>query len=224
MVKTTLAWSVTMTSRVSCNALVAALCSVALASPAAAQLKVELGATVGLYSPAGSFAPVSVHSTDLPNGPGDLSGATFGAQLRLWVIPRLGLELAGSTASSTVGSTNSPNGLSRTTSARVSTGTAQLLFRLTNDASRARIWLGAGAGEVQHGGQTYEVFGTPVNFAGVFSAGSAIRIIGGLSADVGVTSMIYNFNAHATQAGESLSERGRQVDMVFRTGLSYALH
>lgn len=63
-----------------------------------------------------------------------------------------------------------------------------------------------------------------MNFAGVFSAGSAIRIIGGLSADVKVTSMIYNFNAHATQAGESLSERGRQVDMVFRTGLSYALH
>ncbi len=213
-----------MTSRVRCSALVVAICSVAVASPAAAQVRVELGATIGRYSPLGSFQPASAYSTDLPNQPGELGGAAYGAQLRLWVAPRIGFELAGSTASSRVGGGSSPGGEVRSTSARISTGTAQMLFRLTNEASRARVWLGAGAGAIQHGGQTYEVFGKPVNIAGVLSAGSAIRISGGLSADVGVTSMIYSLNAHAVQDGTALAERGGQVDMLLRTGLSYSIH
>ena len=76
----------------------------------------------------------------------------------------------------------------------VSTGSAQLLFRLSGNGSRARVWLTAGGGAIQHGGSTYAPFGKPVNFAGVFGLGSAIRITGGLSAEAGVTSMVYDLN------------------------------
>ena len=69
MVRATLARSVTLTNRVRCTVLAVAICSVALASPAVAQLRLELGATIGRYSPLGSFQPASVYSTD-PTNPG----------------------------------------------------------------------------------------------------------------------------------------------------------
>src|SRR6476469_4542898 len=67
------------------------------ASRSAAQMLVELGETIGYYSPVGSFQSGSAHSLDLPRSPSSLSGTAFGGDLRLWVGPRLGLELAGST-------------------------------------------------------------------------------------------------------------------------------
>jgi hypothetical protein len=215
-----------MSTLVRRSTLAVAVCSVALVSVARAQVKIELGATMGLYSPLGSFQPAQIHSTSLPDSPGSLGGAAYGAQLRLWVAPRLGFELAGAMASSTFGGGATPGGRgSSFTSARVSTGTAELLFRVTGDESRARVWLGAGAGAVQHGGDAYANFGNPVNYGGVLGVGSAIRISGGLSADVGVSSMIYNLNIRGNASNDpGLSERGTQVDMLLRTGLSYSWH
>ncbi|MBK5189355.1 MAG: hypothetical protein JJD97_14020 [Gemmatimonadaceae bacterium] len=193
-----------------------------LANGAAAQIRVELGASVGLYSPLGSFQPASVYSMALPNGPDQLSGSAVGGELRLWIVPRIGVELAGATSSSSVGGGNTPEGYAPSTPARVSTGTAQLLFRVTREESRMRMWLGAGAGAVQHGGKAYDAFGNPVNYGGVLGVGGAMRLSGGLSADFGVTSMIYHLNIRGTPATDvGLSERGRQVDLVLRTGLSY---
>lgn len=214
-----------MTSRVRCSALAVAISSVALASVGATQVKVELGATIGRYAPMGSFQPASVYSTGLPNTPGDLGGTALGGQLRVWVAPRIGFELAGTTTSSTVGGGNTPEGEAPTTSARVSTGSVELLLRLTGDGSRARAWFGAGGGAIQHGGSTYAEFGNPVNYGGVLELGSAIRILGGLSADVAVSSMIYNLNIRGSQLNSpGLMERGTQADMLLRTGLSYSWH
>jgi hypothetical protein len=214
-----------MTSRVRCSALAVAISSVALASAAVAQVKVELGATIGHYSPLGSFGPASVYSTNLPGDPDALSGSALGGQLRLWVAPRIGLQLAATTTSSTVGGGGTPEGEAPTTSARVSTGSVQLLFRLTNDGSRARAWFGAGGGAIQHGGATYAPFGKPVNYGAVFGLGSAIRLAGGLSADLGVTSMVYDLDIRGTpQTDVGLREHGRQVDMLMQTGLSYSWH
>lgn len=214
-----------MTSRVRCSALAVAISSVALANAAVAQVKVELGATIGRYSPMASFQPAAVYSTGLPNNPGELGGLTLGGQLRLWVAPRIGFQLAGTTTSSTVGGGNTPEGEAPTTSARVSTGSVELLFRLTSDGSRARAWFGAGGGAIQHGGSTYAQFGNPVNYGGVLGVGSAIRIVGGLSADAGVSWMIYNLNIRGSELNNpGLMERGTQADMLLRTGLSYSWH
>ncbi len=214
-----------MFCRVSRSALAIAISSFTLASAAVAQMKVDVGASVGLYSPTGKFQPASVYSTNLPNSPDQLSGSSFGAQLRLWVVPRIGFELTGTTFSRDAGGGGTPEGTAPTTSARISTGTAQLLVRVTGEASRARIWVGAGGGAIQHGGATYEPFGKPVNYGAVASLGTAVRIRGGLSADLGLTSLMYNLNIRGTAATDpNLSERGRQVDLLVHTGLSYSWH
>jgi hypothetical protein len=214
-----------MTCNVSRSALALAIATIASASTAVAQMKVELGATIGRYNPLGSFQPADAYSTALPNTPGTLAGAALGGQLRVWVAPRIGIELAGSTASSTIPGGFTPGGFVPGTNARVSMGSAQLLYRITGDDSRARVWLGAGGGAIQHGGDAYASFGKPVNYGGVFGVGSAIRITGGLNADVGVSSMIYNLDIRGDAATDpGLRERGTQVDMLLRTGLSYSWH
>ena len=108
-------------------------------------------------------------------------------------------------------------------------GSAQILFRATGDDSRARVWFGAGAGAVQHGGSAYEPYGNPVNWAEVLSVGSAFRISGGLSADVGVTTMMYNLDVGVRRgvlspAQQQVTESGGQFDLLLRTGLSYSWH
>jgi hypothetical protein len=198
----------------------------AIVSRARAQVSVELGATIGQYSPLGSFDRGSAHLLSVPNSPGDLSGAALGGELRLWVAPRIGFALSGSTVSSDVGGGSTPNGYDPPAHARVSEGSAQLLFRVTGDGSRARVWLSAGGGLVKHGGDAYEQFGKPTNTAGVFGVGSAIRITGGLNAELGVTTMIYSVNMSAASLafGPGVFERGRQTDLLLRTGLSYTIY
>ena len=183
-----------MTSRVRRNALAITVASLVVTTGALAQMKVELAANIGHYSPLGSFERAQGYSVGLPNDPGSLAGMALGGELRLWVAPRIGFALGGSTVSSDVGGGITPNGIAPAVPARVSMGMAQVLLRVTGDNSRARVWLGAGAGAVQHGGSAYAAYNNVVNAAGVFSVGSAIRIAGGLSADVGVTSMIYSLD------------------------------
>jgi hypothetical protein len=184
-----------------------------------AQMQVELGATIGYYSPMGSFQPVSVLSVDLPRSPSSLGGTALGGEIRLWLVPRIGVELAGSTIASSVGGGSTPDGLRPSVPARVNTGTAELLFRVTGDDNRTRVWFGAGAAVIQHGGVAYEVFGKPVNYGGVVGLGSAFRITGALNATVGLSSMIYNIDFRGSRF-EPIEERGTQVDMMLRTGVS----
>ena len=215
-----------MPSIVRRSMLAISIASLVLTTGAHAQIKVELAANIGHYSPLGSFEPAAGYSVGLPNDPGALAGAAFGGEVRLWVAPRIGFALGGSTVSSTFGGVATPNGFAPPVSARVSMGSAQLLFRLTGDNSRARIWFGAGGGAVQHGGSAYASYGNPVNAAGVLSLGSAIHIAGGLSADLGVTSMIYSLDVSRPHLAfeTPVTERGQQVDLLLRTGLSYNLH
>jgi hypothetical protein len=46
-----------------------------------------------------------------------------------------------------------------------------------------------------------------------------------MSADLGLTSMIYDLNIRGTtQTDPGISERGRQLDLLLHTGLSYSWH
>ena len=196
----------------------------ALASPATAQTRVEIAATIGRYAPLGSFEPASVYSVRLPMDASSLSGTAFGGQLRLWATPRLGIQIAGTTASSSVGGGLVPFGYDvAATSARVSMATAELLFQLTGVNHRARVWLGAGGAAVRHGGEAYAPFGNPVNYGGAAGVGSAIRLAGPLNVELGVTTVVYRMNMRGTAATDiGLMERGTQVDALFHTGLSYS--
>jgi hypothetical protein len=124
-----------------------------------------------------------------------------------------------------VGGATTPDGVRPSVPARVSLGTAQLLYRVNGDESRAPVWLSAGGGAIKHGGAAYDVFHEPVNYGGVAGVGSAVRIRGGLSLDLELSSMIYNidFRTPGITLG-GLKERGTQLDMMLCTGLSYSLH
>lgn len=197
----------------------------ALASQSAAQIRVEVGATLGHYKPFGSFAPASVSMVSLPHAPSALAGTALGGQFRVWVAPRFAIQLAGSTATSSVGGGSTPNGYAPAVSARVSMATAEVLYQLTGRDHRARIWLEAGGAVVRHGGDAYKPFGFPVNRGGVAGIGSAIRLAGPLSVELGLTTIVYRMNMHGTAATDlRVLERETQVDARFHTGLSVGWH
>jgi hypothetical protein len=208
-----------MVHRVIASVAAGALLVACFASRSAAQMQVEVGATIGYYSPMGSFQPVSIYSADLPRSPSSLSGTALGGEIRLWFVPRVGVEVAGSTTASSVGGGSTPNGYRPSVPARVDAGTAQLLFRVTGDANRTRVWIGAGTAVIRHGGVAYEVFGKPVSYGSVVGLGSAFRITGRLNANVGLSSMIYNIDFRGSTFNP-VEERGTQVDMMLRTGVS----
>jgi hypothetical protein len=212
-----------MFNRILEGLIAAAALTVAGASPALAQIRVEVAATVGYYSPMGSFRPDFPASSDLPRSPSDLAGSALGGELRVWVAPRLGISLGGSTVATSVGGGSTPNGVRQSVPARVSMGSAQLLFRISGEASRTRIWLSGGGGVIQHGGKAYSVFDKPVNYGGVVGVGSAFRLRRGLSIDAGLSSMIYKVDfRNSPTADDRLRERGTQADMTLHTGLSYS--
>jgi len=227
-----------MTSLVRCCSLALVVSSITLARSGAAQMKVEVGAMLGYYSPMGSFDPASVRSTALPNDPNALSGAAIGGQLRLWMTPRIGVQLAATTTSSSFGTGASPEAPNRppvggtlpideitSVSARVSAATAQLLYQVLGADHGTRVWLSAGGAVVRHAGEAYAPYGNPVNYGGVVGLGSTFRIKGPLSAELGLTTMIYRMNLRgSSETDPEVRERGTQADALFHTGVSYSWH
>src|SRR3569833_3188283 len=205
-----------MGNRVICRLAAIAILSAALAGRSAAQIKVELGAAIGLYAPLGSFAPAAVYWTRFPSEPSALSGTALGGQLRVWVAPRLGIQLTAATTSSVVGGGATPGGYAPPLTARVSMATMEMLFQLTGTSHRARVWLDAGGAAVRHGGAVYEEAGSPVNIGGVAGIGSAIRITGPLSGDFGVRTLVYRLDVRGPPTTmPQATERGTQVDALF---------
>ena len=211
-----------MASRIFTRVIAPGILLVASASAVQAQDRVELAATVGFYSPMGSFRHDLPNSIDLPSSPSALGGTALGGELRVWIVSRMGVALGGSTVASAVGGGVTPEAVRPSVRARVTMGSAQLLFRLSGEETRTRVWLSAGGGAIQHGGAAYAIFGKPVNYGGVVGLGSAFRIRKGLSVDLGLTTMIYNVDFRTTSiVDDGLRERGPQWDMTLRTGLSY---
>src|SRR4051812_19615412 len=72
--------SVTMFERIVSGVIASAAFTLAAARPALAQVSVEIGATVGYYSPMGSFKREYLQSMDLPRSPSDLDGTALGGE------------------------------------------------------------------------------------------------------------------------------------------------
>ncbi|MGH7634857.1 MAG: hypothetical protein ACRENC_14065, partial [Gemmatimonadaceae bacterium] len=139
-------------------------------------------------------------------------------------LPRFGIQLGAATSSTFVGGGSTPEGLAPPVGARVSFGTAEVLYALTRNDSRARIWLEGGGSVVQHSGSAYDRYDNPVNVGGVLGAGSAIHLVGPLSAELGVTTLIYRMHMRGSGDSAGVMERGTQVDALFRTGVSCTWH
>lgn len=224
-----------MTNFVRCCALAVLVAVPTLTKAADAQTKVEVSATLGYYSPLGSFKPADQSPTFLPSNPGAMSGAAFGGELRAWMTSRIGAQVGATTTSTSfkfegampdgapVGGTLPINESVGPSQVRISSATAQILYQVLGNPSTARLWLSAGGAAVRHGGSAYARFGNPVNYGGALGFGSAFHITGPLSAELGLTTLIYQMKV--TDPNEpGLNERGTQVDALFHTGVSYGWH
>lgn len=187
-----------------------------LAAPAVAQSHLDIGPLVGFYAPAGSFKPAPYYSTGLPTTPSNLSGVAWGAQGRIWLTPRWGLQLQLAAASSSVGGGATPGGLFPPTPAQVFTASGQVLFKLISFHG-AQAWCSGGPGLIRHGGTAYSRYGSPTQFATTLGLASAIPLGHRLSIDLGVTTFLYNLDV-SDSVGTSL-EHGFQVDPLLHLGL-----
>jgi hypothetical protein len=192
--------------------------SVLLPALASGQTRIEVGPLLALYAPAGGFQPAPYYSTALPNAPSALTSAAVGGQGRIWFGRRLGLQLHVAWASTRVGGGATPAGTAPSTPATVLTTSAQALFALSPWSQRAQLWFSAGAGLVRHGGKAYAPYGSPVQLATALGIGSAIPLGRHLSANLGVTTLLYNIDV-SDSTGTSL-EHGFQVDPLFHLGFS----
>lgn len=197
------------------------VCALTLARPALSQDRFELGPLLGFYAPAGSFQPAPYYSTALPQAPGDMSALALGAQARLWLAGRVGIQLQGAIASSQVGGGATPGGMSPPYSVHVLTITAQALYNFY-PAGRTRLWASGGAGLIRHGGAAYAPYGSPSQVAGVLGVGSALPLTARLNADLGLTTLFYSFNLKDSTA--TSIQQGFQVDPLVHVGLSWGWH
>lgn len=205
-------------------------CSLLVSSPASAQTTIEAGPLFGFYRPTGRFeaatATTPAYATALPVRPAELSGPAWGAEARIWVGARIGVQLQATAASSTISDvTRAAAGTRELTSARVSTVTAQALYNVSPTPNRYRLWLSAGGGVVRHEGTAYSDYGSPIDFAGVFGAGATVPIKGGLRATAGASASLYPFDVRvpadpALDAGTL--QHGFQRDFLLHLGLSWS--
>ena len=204
-----------------------ALLLLAAGSPVVAQTAIEAGPVFGYYRPTGTFKPAPVYSIALPRSPQDLSGVAWGGQARIWLGPRIGAEIQVTTAASTKGVVNTPAGPMGPISARVTTGTAQLLYDFLPTSAGSRAWLSAGPGVVRHGGEAYAGVGSQTDLAGAAGLGGSISISRAVRAAAGVTALFYSYDvampADLRAAGESL-QKGFQSDVLVSVGVTWALH
>lgn len=190
----------------------------AIRTAAIAQTSVEVGPLVALYAPVGTYNPNAGYSTALPSKPSDLGGVAWGALGRLWLTPKLGVQLRGAATSSRFGGGMCcPGGIvTSPTRATVVTVAAEALHRPA--PAKFPLWFSAGLGIVRHGGPAYAPYGAPSPLAGVLGLGFDVHIGAHLTAALGVTELFYSLNF---KGNGSTFEHGPQTDVLAHVALAW---
>ena len=200
--------------------LILALAPALATAPLRAQRALELGALIGYYRPVGAFDPSNVVATGLAVRPQDLSGAAWGAEARLWLQPRWGVQLQGFTAGSRTPDVFTPGGCCSGARARVTTITAQGIHAFLGRGSTARVWLGVGPAVIRHGGDAYSRWGSPTSPGASTSGGASAPLGNHLRVEVGAGATIYDFHVNSPQGGSLQS--GVRKDLLLHVGLSWS--
>ncbi len=194
------------------------------AAPLQAQRGIEVDAQLGYYLPTGQFEHSNLVATGLPVRPADLKGVALGGEARLWLAPRWGVQVQGSTASSTTPEVLTPGGCCQPMPVRVSAFTAQALYGLRL-AERSRLWLGAGPAVVRHGGEGYARFGSPRSLGGSVGGGMSVRLAGGVRATADVGALLYGYRVHApadwAPSTTGIVQSGFRKDLLVSVGLGW---
>lgn len=198
--------------------------AVGFSTPVRAQTTIDVGPLVGYYRPLGHFESSSVYSTSLPNTPSELSAVTRGAVAHVSFGRRLGVEAQLSVAHSTIGIANTPAGPGQRTDALEVAVTLQGQYDVSPTPEKYRLWLSAGPGFIQHGGEAYAKFGSPLFVGGALGLGIAIPIGYHLQIAAGATTLFYGFNVKTpqTMGGDPVSlQRGSQSDALIHLGVRW---
>lgn len=191
-----------------------------LPAAASAQRGVEIGPLVALYAPGGSYDHTAAYfRVGTPERPNENRGVAWGGEVRLWVNPRLGLQLQGVTSSADHGTVFTPGG-PIATSTRVASATAQAVYVLSPASSTSRFWLSAGGGMIHHSGSSYTPYGSPTHPVGALGFGSTIALARALGASIGVTSLLYHSDLSDSNGSY---QRGFETDVLAHAGLTLTL-
>lgn len=199
----------------------------------AAQTSLDVGPLIGDYQPLGHFHGPPNYVTPLPLSPQQLAGAAWGAEARLWLGPRLGLEIDGMVTSRRVGGAVPPEGGFPMLRARVLAIAAEGVLSAAPAGAHYRLWVSAGPGMVRHDGAAYTTCGhmypgcgPTTSLAGVTGVGTALPLVAGLSAVARATMDWYGYDVHMRDPSaippETESQRGVQADLLLRVGLGWA--
>ena len=150
-----------------------------------------------------------------------MGGVAWGAEGRVWLSPRLGIQLEGTVAASRFGGgAFTPGGFVTTPKdAQVVTVTGQVVYRPVR--AGYPLWLSAGVGVVRYGGEAYAVtgVGTPTTPAAALGLGSDVHIGRRLTATVGVVTLLYSL--HVTDDLGQSYQQGFQTDILAHVGLAW---
>ena len=210
------------------SVLVAAMLALAAAAPLQAQRGIEVNALYGYYRPTGEFDPSGTVASGLPVRPQDLGGVALGGEARLWLGPRWGVQVQGTTTTSTTPDVVTPGGCCLGAPVRVSTFAARAAYNLLPDSRDARLWLGAGPALVRHGGKGYADFGSPVYLAGSAGAGVSVRLPGsGVRVSAGSAALLYHYMVYSPVdwglPTRETVQSGWRRDLLLHVGLGWGL-
>ena len=194
------------------------------ATPVYAQISGNIGPLAGYYRPYGHFEPASVYSTSLPRQPRDLRGAAVGLIGQLSFGRRLGVEAQVAVANSTLPAVITPGGASGPTAARVSVATLQAQYDISPAPEKVRLWVSAGPGLVQYGGDAYRCCGSPRSVGVALGAGVSLPVASMLQVTAGATALRYSVDVampRALQGNPGSLERGTQTDAIIHVGLRW---
>ena len=212
-------------------------------APCAGQGRLELSPFAGLYVPAAHVVDISANCPGGPCGEVLAQGIApaVGARLTAWRNDRVALDFSVGYSRSRVTRhgllAEIPSGvmvgrtpIDTTGTARITTGSARVLIRLSPHTDRASVYAAAGLAVVAHGGEAYSHVAGNTGWGPVFGAVGRLQVAPALALRAELDEHVYSFSgtAFTTPPDYSLGvvagnyHSRLQHDLVLSLGLSVA--
>lgn len=175
-------------SRQFVSSVAAGIAVAACARSVHAQATIEVGPSLGYYSPWRS-GPV----TDGPNTPGSFFGRAVGGQIMAWSAGRLGVRTDAMFAWKQRNTVPNPGGWEGPLAGHITIASLLAVYDVSPSRPRS-LWIAAGPGFVHHGGAAFERSGYPTSPSAVFGVGSTLPIGNALRFSFGASAFLYEYS------------------------------
>src|SRR5262245_23297049 len=193
------------------------------AARAHTQVTGTVTAFAGYYRPFGHFDPASVYASSLPEKPEDLRASAWGGAGHLAFGNRFGVVVQVAKTSSRVPAVFTPGGPFGPRDASVLLATLQGQYAVSS-LPHAQLWVNAGPGLVRHGGNAYELHGSPTSFAGAIGTTLVVPVAPHLQFTANATVLLYVLDVPMPpnlRLNPGRLEHGPQRDALLHAGLSW---